>query len=208
MDNRFWRLDARPEGDRFEQALRLVEAPLADPTDGQVVIRNQLLSMDAGTRMWMTDRTDGYQPPLDLGVPMMGLVVGRVVASRHADFPARERERTRQVADRQHQRMAQPLAPEAARQVVVLPQRPRRDQRRFAFAAFEQGSDIGQPVERAGQERRIRPRAPDRILPVHRHHQRSCRLPHRHASRAPLAMPVGLCERQAIRRMTTTRSRT
>jgi hypothetical protein len=87
MKNRYWRLDARPSGDAFEDALTLVEAPLADPGEGQIVIRNQLLSMDAGTRMWMTDRTDGYQPPLDLGVPMMGLVVGRVVASRHAEFP-------------------------------------------------------------------------------------------------------------------------
>ena len=85
--NRFWRLYARPSGDAFEEALTLVEAPLADPGEGQIVIRNQLLSMDAGTRMWMTDRTDGYQPPLELGVPMMGLVVGRVVASRHAEFP-------------------------------------------------------------------------------------------------------------------------
>lgn len=87
MTNRFWRIDARPEGNQFTRALSLVEAPLADPADGEIVIRNQLLSMDAGTRMWMSDRTDGYQPPLPLGVPMSGLVIGRVAASRHADFP-------------------------------------------------------------------------------------------------------------------------
>ena len=85
--NRFWRLDARPQGNAFEDALALIEAPLAEPGAGQVVVRNELLSMDAGTRMWMSDRTDGYQPPLDLGVAMMGLVVGRVVASRDAQFP-------------------------------------------------------------------------------------------------------------------------
>ena len=87
MTNRIWRLEARPEGTDFARALRLVEAPLADPDEGGIVIRNALLSMDAGTRMWMSDRQDGYQPPLPLGVPMSGLVIGRVVASRHKDFP-------------------------------------------------------------------------------------------------------------------------
>lgn len=87
MTNRFWRIDARPEGNQFTSALSLVEAPLAEPGEGEIVIRNAMLSMDAGTRMWMSDREDGYQPPLPLGVPMSGLVIGRVTASRHPDFP-------------------------------------------------------------------------------------------------------------------------
>ena len=82
LHNRFWRLDARPQGEAFEDALHLAETPLAVPGDGQIVVRNELLSMDAGTRMWMSDRTDGYQPPLALGSTMVGLVVGRVVQSR------------------------------------------------------------------------------------------------------------------------------
>lgn len=86
QQNRFWRLDARPQGAAFEAALSLDVAPLAAPGDGQIVVRNDLLSMDAGTRMWMSDRTDGYQPPLALGSTMVGLVVGRVVATRHRDF--------------------------------------------------------------------------------------------------------------------------
>ena len=86
QQNRFWRLDARPQGAAFEAALSLDVAPLAAPGDGQIVVHNELLSMDAGTRMWMSDRTDGYQPPLALGSTMVGLVVGRVVATRHRDF--------------------------------------------------------------------------------------------------------------------------
>ena len=86
LPNRYWRLDARPRGEAFEDALILAETPLAAPGDGQIVVRNELLSMDAGTRMWMSDRTDGYQPPLALGSTMVGLVVGRVVESRHRDF--------------------------------------------------------------------------------------------------------------------------
>ena len=49
-------------------------------------VRAQWLSMDAGTRMWMTPRTDGYQPPLPLGMPMIGLVLGRVSETRDPRF--------------------------------------------------------------------------------------------------------------------------
>lgn len=86
--NRFWRLDRHPEGQDFAAALSLQEAPLAPPGRGEVRIRAQWLSMDAGTRMWMGPRTDGYQPPLPLGAPMSGLVLGRVDASEDQRFPA------------------------------------------------------------------------------------------------------------------------
>lgn len=87
MINRTWRLEARPQGTDFARALRLTEGPVIEPGYGEIVIRNQWLSMDAGTRMWMSGRTDGYQPPLPLGAAMSGLVIGRVTASRHKDFP-------------------------------------------------------------------------------------------------------------------------
>lgn len=87
MTNRFWRIDTRPEGTHFSGALKLVEGPLPEPDEGEIVIRNAMLSMDAGTRMWLTDRTDGYQPPLETGTPMTGLVIGEIIASRHPDFP-------------------------------------------------------------------------------------------------------------------------
>lgn len=82
MEHRVWRLKARPQGTDFAAALALESEVLPDPAPGQIVIANRWLSMDAGTRMWMTDRTDGYQPPLPLGAPMMGLVLGPIVASR------------------------------------------------------------------------------------------------------------------------------
>jgi len=88
MINRFWRIERRPEGTNFAEALTLCETPLSETLNGQITIRNAMISMDAGTRMWLTDRTDGYQPPLELGIPMVGLVVGEIVESRHADFTA------------------------------------------------------------------------------------------------------------------------
>jgi NADPH-dependent curcumin reductase CurA len=84
--NRYWRLDDHPVGQDFAAALTLQSAPVPQPEAGQILIRNRRLSMDAGTRMWMTDRTDGYQPPLPLGIPMSGLVLGQIAVSRHPDF--------------------------------------------------------------------------------------------------------------------------
>lgn len=82
MKNRYWRLDTRPEGNDFAAAFSLQNSDVAAPGDGEVLTRNHYLSMDAGTRMWMTDRTDGYQPPLELGSPMSGLIMGEVIDSR------------------------------------------------------------------------------------------------------------------------------
>jgi NADPH-dependent curcumin reductase CurA len=84
--NRYWRLDRHPDGNDFAAAFSLVEGPLRSPADGEVLVRNEYLSLDAGTRLWMTSRTDGYQPPLPLGEPIKGLVLGEVVASKHAGF--------------------------------------------------------------------------------------------------------------------------
>jgi NADPH-dependent curcumin reductase CurA len=86
--SRLWRLIANPVGNDFASAYRLETGPLPAPTDGEVLIRNEYLSLDAGTRMWVTTRTDAYQPPLPLGTPMPGLIVGRVLESRAAGFAA------------------------------------------------------------------------------------------------------------------------
>jgi NADPH-dependent curcumin reductase CurA len=86
MNNRYWRIDRRPEGMDFASALALVEGELAPLAEGEIRIRNTHLSMDAGTRMWLTAREDGYQPPLPLGIAMTGLVLGEVTESRAEGF--------------------------------------------------------------------------------------------------------------------------
>jgi NADPH-dependent curcumin reductase CurA len=85
-ENRFWRLDHHPRGTDFEAAFSLQQEAVPEPGPGQVLVRNSWLSMDAGTRMWITPRTDGYQPPLPLGSKMVGLCLGHVVASRNPNF--------------------------------------------------------------------------------------------------------------------------
>lgn len=86
--NRYWRLDRHPEGNtNFAQALTLCSEEPPALQSGEVRIAVGWLSMDAGTRMWMTPRTDGYQPPLPLGSKMVGLVLGRVSESTDAAYP-------------------------------------------------------------------------------------------------------------------------
>lgn len=88
MENRFWRIERRPEGTDFDEALALVTDTLPDLAQGEIRIRNAMLSMDAGTRLWLTSREDGYQPPLPVGAPMTGLVLGEVIESRAQGFAA------------------------------------------------------------------------------------------------------------------------
>jgi len=85
--NRFWQLDDHPEGDDFASALSFRTEELAPLEDGEIRIKADFLSMDAGTRMWMGGREDGYQPPLPLGTKMVGLALGRVTESRDERFP-------------------------------------------------------------------------------------------------------------------------
>jgi hypothetical protein len=84
--NRYWVLARRPEANDFAAALELTEVRVPELADGEVLVRNALLSLDAGTRMWMGPREDSYSPPTPLGSAVVGMVLGPVIASRHPDF--------------------------------------------------------------------------------------------------------------------------
>jgi len=90
--NRQWILARRPKGDDFESALEFrQDGAVPEPAEGQVLVRALYLSMDAGTRMWMGPREDGYQPPLPVGGPMAGMMIGEVVETRRPDFAVGDR---------------------------------------------------------------------------------------------------------------------
>jgi NADPH-dependent curcumin reductase CurA len=86
--NRCWRLARRPVEHEYAEALDLDEVSLPALDAGQVLVRNGYLSLDAGTRMWMTDRSDSYDPPAPLGSVLQGQTLGVVAESRHPDFYA------------------------------------------------------------------------------------------------------------------------
>lgn len=52
--------------------------------DGEVLIRNLILPMDAGFRQWMRKgSSDNYLKEMALDAPVMSITIGRVAASRH-----------------------------------------------------------------------------------------------------------------------------
>ena len=84
--NRYWALIRRPRGDAFNEALEFREEPVPVPNEGELLLRNRYLSMDAGTRMWMSPRLDSFQPPTPVGAKVEGTVIGEVTSSRHPAF--------------------------------------------------------------------------------------------------------------------------
>lgn len=83
---RRWILQKRPVVDIEHDTLQLQEHELPELKDGEFLLRIILLSLDASNRIWMSD-WDSYLPPVPLGAPMRGVVVGEVMESRNATFP-------------------------------------------------------------------------------------------------------------------------
>ena len=83
--NREIRLVARPRGVPDESLFELVELPLAEPAEGQVLIRNAFISVDPYMRGRMSD-VRSYVAPFTLGEAMSGGAVGRVEISRSPDW--------------------------------------------------------------------------------------------------------------------------
>ena len=83
--NHQWRLAARPAGLIKESDFTWREEPVADPADGQVLVRNVYLSLDPTNRGWLYDMPT-YMPPVALGEVMRGFAIGVVEDSRDARF--------------------------------------------------------------------------------------------------------------------------
>ncbi|MGK9174949.1 NADP-dependent oxidoreductase [Yokenella regensburgei] len=83
--NRRWLLASRPKGAPVADNFRLEDTPIANPEEGQVLLRTVYLSLDPYMRGRMSD-APSYSPPVAIGDVMCGATVSRVVQSRHADF--------------------------------------------------------------------------------------------------------------------------
>ncbi len=78
-------LVARPEGRPHPNHFRIVEADLPPPRDGQVLVKNLYMSVDPYMRRSMDAEAKDLEP-WPVGGPLNGPSIGRVLASRHADF--------------------------------------------------------------------------------------------------------------------------
>ncbi|MFF2557571.1 NADP-dependent oxidoreductase [Nocardia sp. NPDC058058] len=86
VDSREWRLIARPFGEPKPGDFELATVTLPDPGPGQVLVRNDWLSVDPYMRGRMND-VESYIPRFVLGEAMTGGAVGTVVASGADNVP-------------------------------------------------------------------------------------------------------------------------
>lgn len=83
--NRQITLAARPVGYPKLSDFKLIESPMPQPDDGQILVRALYLSVDPYMRGRMNARRS-YAAPVELGKVMTGEIAGKVVQSRHPDF--------------------------------------------------------------------------------------------------------------------------
>ncbi|MDZ5442783.1 NADP-dependent oxidoreductase [Micromonospora sp. 4G57] len=78
--NREIHLASRPQGWPTAENFRLVTTEVPTPGPGQIVVRNQFMSVDPYMRGRMND-VKSYVPPFQLDAPLDGGAIGEVVAS-------------------------------------------------------------------------------------------------------------------------------
>ncbi|WOB07745.1 NADP-dependent oxidoreductase [Piscinibacter gummiphilus] len=79
-------LASRPKGRPQLGDFRLETQSVPTPAEGQVLLRTLWLSLDPYMRNLMDEVGPGYAPSIEIGAPLVGGTVSRVVASRHPQF--------------------------------------------------------------------------------------------------------------------------
>ncbi|MBM1189646.1 NADP-dependent oxidoreductase [Pseudomonas weihenstephanensis] len=85
LTNRQFLLAKRPVGAATRDTFTYQEIPVGQPGEGQILVKNEYLSLDPAMRGWMNEGKS-YIPPVGLGEVMRALGVGKVIASSHPDF--------------------------------------------------------------------------------------------------------------------------
>jgi NADPH-dependent curcumin reductase len=82
--NHQFRLAARPAGLPKPSDWSYVEEPVAEPGEGEVLVKNEYVSLDPAMRGWMNEGRS-YIPPVGIGEVMRAFAAGEVVASNDPD---------------------------------------------------------------------------------------------------------------------------
>ena len=70
-----------PTPEHFAQS----EAPIPEPSEGELLVKNEYLSLEPAIRGWLEGKTD-YLPPIPIDGAIRGPTLGRVLKSRLAGF--------------------------------------------------------------------------------------------------------------------------
>lgn len=85
MNNRQITLKSRPVGIPQPEHFELKTVTVPDLADGEFLVENHYLSVDPAQRGYVNDENN-YAPPVPIGAVMRAMAVGKVIASKHADF--------------------------------------------------------------------------------------------------------------------------
>ncbi len=85
MDNKRVVLASRPSGWVTEANFRIETAPVANPKDGEILVKNLWLSLDPYMRGRMND-TKSYAAKQEIGEVMVGGTAGEVIESKNPKF--------------------------------------------------------------------------------------------------------------------------
>src|SRR5918996_2659099 len=85
MQNKRVLLASRPSGWVSESNFKLEEAPVPQPADGEVLVKNLWLSLDPYMRGRMSD-AKSYVKGVELGEVMVGQTVGEVIETKNPEF--------------------------------------------------------------------------------------------------------------------------
>ncbi len=83
--NRSILLASRPQGTPVSENFKLEKTPVPEPSEGQLLLRTEFLSLDPYMRGRMSD-TPSYADPVKIGEAMVGATVSQVETSRHPDY--------------------------------------------------------------------------------------------------------------------------
>lgn len=86
LENRQFRLAARPVGLPRPSDWEYSSRTVADPAEGEVLVRTIYLSLDPAMRGWMNEGKS-YIEPVSIGQVMRALGIGQVVSSRDPRLP-------------------------------------------------------------------------------------------------------------------------
>lgn len=87
MINTVVRLKSRPNGIPQAEHFEIATAPVAALRDGQLLVRNDYLSIDPAMRGWV-NAVANYLDPVGIGEVMRSFAAGEVIASQHPQFAA------------------------------------------------------------------------------------------------------------------------
>lgn len=79
-------LVSRPHGRPTADNFRMAEIPVPDLDEGRLLVRNFYMSVDPSMRGRMDETEKHYTTNFEIGGPLDGSALGRVVASRHPSF--------------------------------------------------------------------------------------------------------------------------